>query len=72
MLKLCRARAGGNHPIPMNARIFLSTLLPLSDDCSYLIAVERQNGAPALLQHEGTCAMAIHWVSDGDLMARGY
>jgi hypothetical protein len=63
-----------HHPIPMNARIilFLSALLPLSDDCSYLIAVGRQNGAPALLQHEGTCAMANHWVSDGDLMARGY
>jgi hypothetical protein len=38
-----------------------------------LIAVERsEQRAPALLQDEGTCAMANDWVSGGDLMARGY
>jgi hypothetical protein len=59
----------------MNARIilFLSALLPLSDDCSYLIALERsEQRAPVRLQDEGTCAMANDWVSGDDLMARGY
>jgi hypothetical protein len=50
----------------------LSTLLPLSDDCSYLIAAERSEQRAALLQHEGACAMANDWVSGDDLMARGY
>jgi hypothetical protein len=58
----------------MNARIilFLSALLPLSDDCSYLNAVGWSEQRAALPQHEGACAMANDWVSGDDLTARGY
>jgi hypothetical protein len=66
---------GKSHtPIPISVRfiLFLSALLPLAGDCSYLIAVDCQDSAAALLEREGTCAMANGCVSDDDLMARGY